>query len=945
MKKKLSLLVLVFMVLQSSVMATAISLQTAQTIALNFLKVTVPGTGSNVTDNLVYTQTESDGIVDFYVFNLAPAKGFVIVSANDNALPVLAYSTESYFNSNNSKFGLGDWLSSISAKLHYAVLNNIPGNANITYQWTAYLNGQNPVTSRAAGIGPLCTTTWNQEPYYNALCPFDTADNQRAVTGCVATAMAQIMKYWNYPARGTGSYSYDDVTSNGYSNNYGVQSANFGATAYNWQAMPTNVTNDTSAVDTLMYQCGVSVAMDYGDDNQNGSGAIVLQSEAGGPANPCAQYSYANYFSYNPNTLQGVKLASYSTSAWISLMENEINSGRVIQYEGDDPTAGGHTWVCDGYQTNGMLHMNWGWGGSADGYFAVGDLSAGGYTFSEDDGALIGIEPLLPITLSVTSTSPAICSGGNTTLTVNGPVGATYTWSPSTGLSCTSCAAPVANPVTTTLYQVTADSAGIQASTSMAVVIISPVTAAFTQIALPGCTLPENVTFSNTSTNATNYLWDFGDGTTDSTATPVHPYLSQGTYTVKLYTSNACGADSLIKSQAVDIIGGPPVTSDKNICPGQSVELIASGVNTIGWFVGPTTGASELTTGTNYTPPTLNTTTTYYVGVDITPAVVAVGPTADAIGAGSYYTRTSQRGLDFNCTEPQTLISVDVYSDTLGVRNIVLKDSSGNTLDSTAVSVAKGHETLTLNWQLPVGNQLGLFVTGLNYLYRNNSGVTFPYTTTDGTISITGPSPASTFGASYYFFYNWKVQKPACQSARTPVTVFVLGTGGNSIVATGTGTPAVNFAPADTAATTFAWSFGDGATSTAINPQHTYTANGSYTVQLIVSNGSCSDTTTRVISTVQLGISQPGIFSDFNLFPNPAKDQITLNVNAGQAANNCRLSVRNLLGETVYTNTVDIAEGANNLHLDISSLAASVYIITLQNGNDMLNARFVKGNE
>jgi hypothetical protein len=96
---------------------------------------------------------------------------------------------------------------------------------------------------------------------------------------------------------------------------------------------------------------------------------------------------------------------------------------------------------------------------------------------------------------------------------------------------------------------------------------------------------------------------------------------------------------------------------------------------------------------------------------------------------------------------------------------------------------------------------------------------------------------------------------------------------------------------------------------------------------------------------VQLGISQPGIFSDFNLFPNPAKDQITLNVNAGQAANNCRLSVRNLLGETVYTNTVDIAEGANNLHLDISSLAASVYIITLQNGNDMLNARFVKGNE
>jgi hypothetical protein len=100
-----------------------------------------------------------------------------------------------------------------------------------------------------------------------------------------------------------------------------------------------------------------------------------------------------------------------------------------------------------------------------------------------------------------------------------------------------------------------------------------------------------------------------------------------------------------------------------------------------------------------------------------------------------------------------------------------------------------------------------------------------------------------------------------------------------------------------------------------------------------------------ILSTVQLGINKVGTFSDFNLFPNPAKNQVTLNVNAGQPVSGCQLSIRNMLGETVYSNTIDIAGGANNLHLDISQLAASVYIITLQNGKDMLSARFVKSND
>ena len=476
----------------------------------------------------------------------------------------------------------------------------------------------------------------------------------------------------------------------------------------------------------------------------------------------------------------------------------------------------------------------------------------------------------------------------------------------------------------------------------MAIVITPAVAANFTQIALPGCSLPENVTFTNTSTNGTSYTWDFGDGTTSTATAPQHPYTGHGLYTVKLYASNACGVDSLVKVQAVNITGGPPVSADKNICAGQTVNLTASGLSTIGWYTTPTNG-TEITTGTGYTTPALHTTTTYYLGSTVTANVVGVGPAANTIGGGSYYTRTTKRGMLFNCSVPQKLISVDVYADSTGKRSIILQDSLGNTLDSISVTITAGHRTITLNWNVPVATKLLLGLEGYNNLYRNNSGVTFPYTSADGTVSITGNSTNAP--GTFYYFYNWKLQQSPCVSSRTPVTVFVLGTGGGSFVATGTGTPVVNFAPADTDATTYTWNFGDGGTSSDKFPSYTYAANGTYTVQLIVSNGSCTDTTTQTISTVQLGINEVSAFSNFNLFPNPAKNQVALAVNSGSTINNCQLSIHNILGETVYTSNTDIAEGSNNLHFDVSHFAAGVYIVSLQSGKDVLNAKFVKTNE
>src|ERR1035437_3310116 len=250
-------------------------------------------------------------------------------------------------------------------------------------------------------VAPLVQTTWNQSPNYNAMCP------SSSVTGCVATAMAQIMRFWNCPAVCTGSSSYCDCTSGGFSNQYGTLSANYGATTYNWSNMPLNVTGANTDVATLNYQCGVSVEMDY---SPSGSGAQVI----GG--NPSAQYSYITYFGYDPNTIQGLDKASYSDAQWIALLKGDLNIGRPIQYIGADPSAGGHTWVCDGYDTNDNFHMNWGWGGADDGYFGINALSAGGYTFSDQNAALIGIQPLASIALdagvaAVNSPSGIYCSG------------------------------------------------------------------------------------------------------------------------------------------------------------------------------------------------------------------------------------------------------------------------------------------------------------------------------------------------------------------------------------------------------------------------------------------------------------------------------------------------------------------------------------------------------
>ena len=324
------------------------------------------------------------GYSEFFIFNNENGKGFVIIAADDCVTPILAYSYDNNFVTDNLPPNLKDWLDGYAEQIHIAVEMKTQATDEIKTDWKCLREQKNLPIKSETQVYPLIATTWNQSPYYNALCPYDYTYYEQTVTGCVATAMAQIMKYWSYPEHGFGSHSY--IPQN--HPEYGTQYADFSSTTYQWSAMPNNVTSNNTAVATLMYHCGVSVDMMYGIDE---SSAYVLDF---GLNRPCAENALKAYFDYK-NTMHGEIKDNYSDSQWITLLKNELNNARPILHVGMG--TGGHAFVCDGYDNSNYFHFNWGWGGIANGYFSINNLTPSPYgnqhNYSINQHVLMGIEP------------------------------------------------------------------------------------------------------------------------------------------------------------------------------------------------------------------------------------------------------------------------------------------------------------------------------------------------------------------------------------------------------------------------------------------------------------------------------------------------------------------------------------------------------------------------
>ena len=340
---------------------------------------------------------------EFYVFNAVEAgsgirSGFVLVAADDCVRPILGYSLTNVFPEGDIPANVRGWLKDIEngigkvkaerLKRKSSSVPSLLSDEVVAQEWQRLAAGTAPEPAVLTSVNPLLTTTWNQSPLYNDLCPYDSIYGQHVVTGCVATATAQIMKYWNHPATGYGSHSYH--ASNNHAD-YGWLTADFGTTNYAWSTMPNALTSASSAAEinavaTLMYHVGVAVEMGYNVSSQGGSGSRNHSDFA-----PSAKGALVNYFKYSPDiVVLPPNVDNYD--AYCTTLRAELDQSRPILYQGHSP-SGGHSFVCDGYDQYDNFHFNWGWGGAYDGYYAIGALNPGSYTFNISTAAMLNIRP------------------------------------------------------------------------------------------------------------------------------------------------------------------------------------------------------------------------------------------------------------------------------------------------------------------------------------------------------------------------------------------------------------------------------------------------------------------------------------------------------------------------------------------------------------------------
>ena len=321
---------------------------------------------------LVYTQNTENNSPAVYVFNNGNSVYFL--SADDVAAPLLGYAENGSFDPQNLPPQLKEWMEGYAMEIEMANQNNLG-----KYKVSAKVSSKERDV-----IEPLVSTKWNQEPPFNLECP--VIDGRTCVTGCVATSMAMAMNYFKYPEKGQGNIKYTTST---YKKSLMM---NFAKESFDWGNMldvyKKGEYDDTQAyaVAYLMKSCGYAIQMDYTPEESGAVSADVAEA-------------LKKYFSYDKGTYYALR-SFYSPSVWEDMIYDNLKNIGPIIYNGASSIAGGHSFICDGYDGNGYFHFNWGWGGMSDGYFLLNSLSpaalgvgggAGGFNFRQ--GAVLGMQP------------------------------------------------------------------------------------------------------------------------------------------------------------------------------------------------------------------------------------------------------------------------------------------------------------------------------------------------------------------------------------------------------------------------------------------------------------------------------------------------------------------------------------------------------------------------
>ena len=357
-------------------MATFCAMQAAQVnesaarqMAAQFFATQAPryaASSTGTTPRLAYTAEANR----FYIYDRSQGNGFVVIAGDDRLPQVLGYSDNGFFTTNDIPLPMQDWMAEMNREIafiqsHSRALVHKP------------VPQENPVA-------PLLTTQWDQGAPYNNLCPTYGGGSERAVTGCVATAMAQLMKYHGWPIQGNGSHAYN-CNVNGSDPTY--LSADYSQSFYEWNLMLDSYDSNSSeescyAVAKLMSDVGISIDMNYGSSSGAQETAVLT--------------ALTRYFGYSDRHYL-LQRDLYGADEWDQLLVDEINARRPILYCGYSYTQGslgGHAFILDGYDARGYFHVNWGWGGSSDGHFMVSLLAPGsGYNFKYGQDAIFGVVP------------------------------------------------------------------------------------------------------------------------------------------------------------------------------------------------------------------------------------------------------------------------------------------------------------------------------------------------------------------------------------------------------------------------------------------------------------------------------------------------------------------------------------------------------------------------
>lgn len=377
MKKFLALCLIILVSGYYYSYSAEVSIKKARNIAKNVYFERINLVKEVTYNSIVFTEefsVDEGSNTIYYIFNVGEDEGFVIISADDIVYPVLAYSFRGSLDPYNQPPNAESWLKRYKDQIIYAKENQLPASEKVSDIWEKYSDYSISDSPKSMmQVLPLVTATWNQGGYYNDSCPPDpNGSGGNALVGCVAVAMGQIMRYHESPLQGSGYHSYLHPT-------YGLLSANFGATTYNWSAMPDDVNSPNPAVAQFLYHCGVATDMNYGP-------------YASGTVSANAKNALISYFGYANSTDIDYK-QGYTEEKWNQLLRTELDALWPMYYAGTDVQGmSAHAFVCDGYQGNDHFHFNWGWGGWSDGYYYTSDLSPGSSDFNANQH-IIKIRP------------------------------------------------------------------------------------------------------------------------------------------------------------------------------------------------------------------------------------------------------------------------------------------------------------------------------------------------------------------------------------------------------------------------------------------------------------------------------------------------------------------------------------------------------------------------